>query len=180
MIGFASESANFIPREFKSGEVSRVTAFFTINLILLISRAALAIDYLVPLWFFWRKRQQAAVLPLALCSGIFLVSVIVYTGLLWTFSETHLTRVTYRAWYGLLAFEVVAMFAISCIWRVLSFKNTHVVKRMGSLTLIILGEGILNMATQFSQIVKSRGWSGTVFGQTLSVIIIIVSFFPVD
>jgi low temperature requirement protein LtrA len=48
--------------------------------------------------------------------------------------------------YVVVCVEAFAMIAISCVWRVVSFKHTHLVERIGLLTLIIMGEGIIGMA----------------------------------
>lgn len=179
MTALAAESPSFVPREFKHGNSEIIRSFFSIDVILLISRAGLMLDYLIPLCFLFRKKQTKIILPLALCSLTFLISVIIYAGLLPTFTEHDSSAYSYRAWYVILAYEVVAMIAIACIWDVLSFENTHVIKRMGLLVLIILGEGILNVSEQLAAIVEGRGWDSTIFGEALTCVLTIVTL-PLD
>lgn len=50
-----------------------------------------------------------------------------------------------RIWYGIICAEAIAVMTIACIWRILSFKHTHLVERVGLLTLIIMGEGIIGL-----------------------------------
>ncbi|KAL1306849.1 hypothetical protein AAFC00_005504 [Neodothiora populina] len=173
MTSLAAESLGFSPRLFKRQESDIMSSFFAIDLTLLISRASLAIDYLITLWFLWKKKQKNVIMPLAICILTFSISVIVYASLLTTFTPSGFSAYSYRAWYVILAYEVVAMVAIPFFWDVLSFQKTHIVKRMGSLTLIVLGEGILNVLKQISYILQSRGWDGIVFGEALTCVLTI-------
>lgn len=84
-------------------------------------------------------------------------------------------------------FEVVAVIGTSCTWRVVSFKKTHLVERMGLLTLIIFGEGIIVMLKGINTVVKGFGWSKTMVGVIASALFIVVSMpnhtfalFPID
>ncbi|KAG4435579.1 hypothetical protein IFR05_008925 [Cadophora sp. M221] len=176
MIALASESANFIPERFNIGDSKAITSFRIIDCILLISRAALICEYLIPLLYMLRKRQRRVrrlFLPLLLCCLTFLVSTIIYASILPTFSESGYGSYAYRAWYVILGFEVVSIIAISSIWRVVSFKNTHVVKRMGLLTIILLGEGVLNTARELSNTALHAGWTPGAFGQALVAVLVI-------
>ena len=47
--------------------------------------------------------------------------------------------------YIILAVEAVAIIFVSSVWKVVSFKHTHLVERAGLLTLIVIGEGILGL-----------------------------------
>lgn len=175
MMAFAAESSSFSPSEYRRGNTDLVRSFAAINLVLLISRGLLAVDYLVPLWYLRKTRRREVILPLALCVLIFTISTIIYAGIMVTFTEDHFQPDSYRAWYVLLAYEVVAMFSISLVWRVLSFKNTHLVKRLSLLTLIILGEGILGNSKQAAEVVGNMGWTAFIFGEILTIVLIIVS-----
>lgn len=75
-------------------------------------------------------------------------------------------------------FEVGAVIATSSIWRTVSFKKTHLVERMGLLTLIILGEGIIVMLKAINSIVRGFGWTGSTVGVVISALLIIVSILP--
>lgn len=72
-------------------------------------------------------------------------------------------------------FEVVAVITTSSVWRNVSFKKTHLVERMGLLTLIILGEGIIVMLKAINTIVKGYGWTKTIVGVVIAALLVIVS-----
>lgn len=75
-------------------------------------------------------------------------------------------------------FEVVAVIGTSSFWRIVSFKKTHLVERMGLLTLIIFGEGIIVMLKGINTVVKSFGWSKTMVGVIVAALFIVVSTLP--
>jgi hypothetical protein len=63
---------------------------------------------------------------------------------------------------------------ISCIWRIVSFKHTHLVERVGLLTLIIMGEGIIGMSKSVSKIIQnSDGTSSRDVGVIVSSVLLI-------
>ncbi|KAH7336705.1 bacterial low temperature requirement A protein-domain-containing protein [Rhexocercosporidium sp. MPI-PUGE-AT-0058] len=170
MIALAAESSNFAPERFNLGDSKTIDSFRIIDCILLISRAALICEYLIPLLYMLKKRQRRVTklfLPLLLCCLTFFISALIYASILPTFSESGYGQHAYRAWYIILGFEVISILAISSIWRVVSFKHTHVVKRMGLLTIIILGEGVLNAARELSNTARNSGWTRDAFGQAL-------------
>jgi len=175
MMALASESANFIPQRFNAKVPKTIASFRIINCILLISRAALICEYSIPVLYMLKRRQRRLLLPLLLCCLTFLVSVIVYASIWSTFSEEGASRHLYRAWYVILGFEVISILVISSVWRAVSFKNTHVVKRMGLLTIILLGEGVLNTARELSDTALHAGWTAEAFGQALVAVLVIVS-----
>merc|ERR1712225_169038 len=150
-----------------------LASFRIINCILLISRAALICEYSIPVLYMLKRRQRRLLLPLLLCCLTFLVSVIVYASIWSTFSEEGASRHLYRAWYVILGFEVISILVISSVWRAVSFKNTHVVKRMGLLTIILLGEGVLNTARELSDTALHAGWTAEAFGQALVAVLVI-------
>lgn len=67
-------------------------------------------------------------------------------------------------WYGIIAAEAVAIIVISSIWRILSFKHTHIVERVGLLTLIVMGEGIIGLVKSTSYAIQ--GTEVTVWQET--------------
>lgn len=50
-----------------------------------------------------------------------------------------------RIWYIIMCVEALLVITIASIWRILSFKHTHLVERVGLLSLIIMGEGIIGL-----------------------------------
>ena len=63
-------------------------------------------------------------------------------------------------------------------WEIVSFEHTHLVERMGLLTLIVLGEGIIVMLKAINAIVKGVGWTGGLAGVVIAALSIIVSAIP--
>ena len=48
-------------------------------------------------------------------------------------------------WWVVLPIEAIIVVTISSVWRMLSFKETHLNERLSLLTLIIIGEGIIGV-----------------------------------
>jgi hypothetical protein len=72
--------------------------------------------------------------------------------------------------------EALAMIAISCVWRVVSFRHTHLVERIGLLTLIIMGEGIIGLGTSVSTILQNTVLvTGSAIGTIIGGVLLIVS-----
>ena len=70
--------------------------------------------------------------------------------------------------------ELFTVMGVSVYWRSLSFKRTHLAERLGLLTLIILGEGVIVLTKSVNYVV-SDGWTWTTFGQVFVVVLTIVS-----
>jgi low temperature requirement protein LtrA len=64
---------------------------------------------------------------------------------------------------------------VSVRWRSLSFKRTHLAERLGLLTLIILGEGVIVLTKSLNYLVGEDGWTTGTFGQAFVVVFTIVS-----
>jgi low temperature requirement protein LtrA len=72
--------------------------------------------------------------------------------------------------------EGLLIFLIAIIWRVVSFKYTHLVERLQLLTLIIIGEGIIGMVKSVACITKGQSKnSHTEIGTVIAAVIILVS-----
>ena len=56
----------------------------------------------------------------------------------------------YAIWWIVLLLETIATMGISSAWRMVSFKKTHLVERMGLLTLIVIGEGAIGVTKTIS------------------------------
>lgn len=79
-------------------------------------------------------------------------------------------------WYIILAVEIFAVVIINSIWRVLSFKHTHMVERAGLLTLIVIGEGIIGLTKAVAYDLLGRNASvWTEAGLIVAGVILIVS-----
>lgn len=63
----------------------------------------------------------------------------------------------YVVWYIVMAVESCVVIAISSIWRMLSFKKTHLMERMSLLTLIVIGEGAIGVTKTVSRLMGKYG-----------------------
>lgn len=128
--------------------VENVKAFRAMSIILMVSRLALIVQYGIIL-FFVRKYNHTHV-PLLGTMAVLFLTAMAYLGTFWGFDVDALTDVsshggdphssqprTYYAWYGIAVAEAAAVITISSIWRVVSFKRTHLVERVGLLSLIM-------------------------------------------
>lgn len=79
-------------------------------------------------------------------------------------------------WWVTLPIEAVAVVTISSIWRMLSFKQTHLNERLSLLTLIIIGEGVIGVSKTVGKLWPSSTApdSGAVVA-ILSIVILLVS-----
>jgi low temperature requirement protein LtrA len=72
--------------------------------------------------------------------------------------------------------EGLLIFLIAIIWRILSFKYTHLVERLQLLTLIIIGEGIIGMVKSVAGIFKMQSDNNaTEVGTVVAAMLLLVS-----
>ena len=177
MVGFAVMGAQWHPGQ----EVDSFTIYKSFGLILMVSRLTLFLQYAVTL--FYSKKHRKTILPLSLVMGMTLLSAIIYAATVASFPkkmfDANGNRImsksnVYIAWYIIGLSETILTVAVSCIWRIVSFKGTHMVQRMSLLTLIILGEGIIVICKSIAKIVKNKYlWTGAVVGQIVAAVLII-------
>jgi low temperature requirement protein LtrA len=84
------------------------------------------------------------------------------------------SRAIYSIWWIVMFLEGIVIITISCKWRMLSFKATHLVERMGLLTLIVIGEGAIGVT---KTVAKVLGKGTTFEGAALicSIVLLLVS-----
>ncbi|KAK6503134.1 hypothetical protein TWF481_008169 [Arthrobotrys musiformis] len=169
MVGFSAINSKFDPRY----PEQNWQAFKTLSLLLFASRFAIAIQYFV-VW--WTVRQYTKTkMPLLLMSILMFISMILFLGLAFSFSATSNTK-GYIGWYVVLSLEAVLVLSISLKWKIVGFKGTHLIQRMGLLTLIVMGEGIIGLCRATSltnEGVGATSWSPTLSGQAISGILCI-------
>ena len=78
----------------------------------------------------------------------------VYLGVTFRFTGGKQSRV-YMTWYFIAGAEAIASVLVSNISSVASLTDTHMMKRMALLTVMILGEGIQQLAKEVVTIVKN-------------------------
>ncbi|KAF2660786.1 hypothetical protein K491DRAFT_754309 [Lophiostoma macrostomum CBS 122681] len=127
---------------------------------LLISRAWLALQYLIIVIFCSSKENRHLQLttPLALNTAFFLVAAGVYGVLVTGFSDNN-ENITgpLIGLYVIVMIELIGPLAVSCIWRKLSFKATHMGERLGLLGLIIIGEGVIGTTKTITRLMGRHG-----------------------
>lgn len=60
----------------------------------------------------------------------------------------------YMIWYAIMIAEAIVIITISCCWRMLSFKKTHLMERMSLLTIIVIGEGAIGVTKTVGRIMS--------------------------
>lgn len=153
-------------------------AFTGLALVLMALRFLLAVQYGLVLFFVWGFRRT--LLPLIMTSIVYLLSGFAFLVTYLVDRRTDMTGVQGSQhvirWYIILAIEIVATMTISCFWRVLSFRHTHIVERIGLLTLIVIGEGILGLLKSIAYDLMGRNasvWEEV--GMVVSAVVLIVS-----
>lgn len=156
MIGFAITGPQFdVGASPGSADEESFSSFQTLTLLLMASRLILVAQYLQSLWF--TRAYHLTRVPMLLIAITYGVAALVYLGLYWTFHPNSMgSNNSFIAWYIIAIAETAVVTTVSCVWRVVSFKGTHLVERMSLLTLIILGEGVMGLAEKCQAIGKSN------------------------
>ena len=111
-----------------------VKAFRALALILMVSRLALVVRYGVVSFYVRSYRKTLA--PMLSTMGTLFLSVMVFLGTFWgydlkntgdCFPNQEGGPKTYVAYYVVVCLEATAVITISCVWRVVGFKRTHLV-----------------------------------------------------
>jgi low temperature requirement protein LtrA len=84
-------------------------------------------------------------------------------------------HIVYVVWYIVVVLEAIAAIAISCFWRMLSFKKTHLMERMSLLTIIVIGEGAIGVTKTVSRIMGKHGLDVEGCFLIMCIIVILVS-----
>ncbi|KAL1601471.1 hypothetical protein SLS60_006386 [Paraconiothyrium brasiliense] len=177
MVGFAVIGPQWKPGQ----EIYDYKIYKAFGLILMVSRITLFTQYAVTLLYV--RKYKKTVIPLGIIMASTLLAAILYGALTPAFPKEKLDLEgfllpqksnVYIAWYIIALCETLTTVAVSCIFRVISFKGTHMVQRMSLLTLIILGEGIIVVCKSISKIVKNEFlWTAAVVGQIIAAVLVI-------
>ncbi|KAF2175986.1 hypothetical protein K469DRAFT_682858 [Zopfia rhizophila CBS 207.26] len=124
MVGFAGVGPQWDPNE----EQNEFGIFRSFSLILMVSRAVLCLQYGSAFWF--TRRYRKTNLPLLLVVGSYAISAAVYAALTAVFPRNvpvgeRVRTYAYVGFYIVAIAETAITTAISCYWRVISFKGTH-------------------------------------------------------
>lgn len=169
MIGLASVSTSWDPLDPSLPKAGN--NLMSMSLTLMASRLALGIQYGVASIYAFRLFKKG-ILPLMIHTLVMFLAAGAYLGLYFATrpepgATTNPHPNAYVGWYGIIVIEVAAVMFSSSKWSVVSFKRTHLVERLGLLTLIIIGEGIIVMLKAVNSVAKGssygRGWSASIF-----------------
>ena len=139
-------------------------SFTTLTLILMASRLILAGQYLAATISL--RAYKKAWLPMLTHCGTMFVAAMIYLGLFFSFSNSGGEN-GLIAWYVVLGFEAIVIFLVSGKTKFLSFRRTAIVERLGLLTLIILGEGIIGMCGSIRKVGTDRVFNADVIGMII-------------
>lgn len=152
-----------------------------------ISRGLLALQYLVVLWYCWRAKQRDIIVPLILNVSIYILAIIAFTAMTVGFPKGK--PVLYEdvelpvpglvsVWWVIMGLESFSTIAVAMIWRKLSFKKTHLVERLGLLTLIVIGEGAIGVTKTITKMMGKDGLDGESCGLIFCIILLLVGQLP--
>jgi low temperature requirement protein LtrA len=82
----------------------------------------------------------------------------------------------WSVWFVLFGAEMWTVTGLSLMYPDIGFKDTHLNTRMGLLTLIIIGEGVIAITRIVNKTVRPGGWTKWSFVHILGVTTNVVSF----
>ncbi|RDA83517.1 hypothetical protein CP532_4151 [Ophiocordyceps camponoti-leonardi (nom. inval.)] len=151
--------------------------FRVLSAILAISRACLVIEYGSTLWHVWGFPR--ARMPIFLQITVHATAAVIYLGVTFGFTSNRDSK-NYIAWYVVAAVETVATLLLSNISPVLDLSDSHLVKRMTLLTVMILGDGIIQLAKDVVTIVENPdAWDPITIGLVTAAVATIYFIFLV-
>jgi low temperature requirement protein LtrA len=86
-----------------------------------------------------------------------------------------LRSLVWAVWFVLFTVEMWTVMRVSCISPGIGFQDTHLNIRMGLLTLIIIGEGVISVTRIVNKTVRPGGWTKWSFVHILGVTANVVS-----
>ncbi|EEY14967.1 conserved hypothetical protein [Verticillium alfalfae VaMs.102] len=148
----------------RNNEATNLEVFYDLFLaaaafILMVSRLCLALEYgMVLLHVRHYTKARVPLLVLVVSSS---VAAFIYFGLAFLFDRAHSS--IFYMWYGIAFFEVASNAVLSTFYSILSFQDTHLIRRISLLTLIIFGEGVAIACDSVTSVVESghNAWSAS-------------------
>jgi hypothetical protein len=138
-----------------------IQAFQALSLILMASRLILTFQYGIA--YLLLRKYKKAHLPMAAHMAVLFTSAMLFLGMSFAFTRTSSEKVLI-GWYTIVACEALAISMISGQVSFLSFRATVIVERLGLLTLIVLGEGIIGMCEAINKIGSDNVYSSDIIG----------------
>ncbi|KAK2612293.1 hypothetical protein QQS21_001719 [Conoideocrella luteorostrata] len=156
LVGFVVVTPKFDPTD-QDRDTMRA-----MSLILAVSRACLAVEYASITWHV--RKYKKAHLGLYLQIALHAAAALVCLGIAFCFEDGKRSRV-YMTWYFISGAEAIGSLLLSNFYRVASLTETHLMKRMTLLTVMIMGNGIEQLAHEVVTIVRNPGaWDATTIG----------------
>ncbi|RAL03612.1 uncharacterized protein BO80DRAFT_453263 [Aspergillus ibericus CBS 121593] len=165
MVGFASAGTRFTTRV----RAENVWAFQSLSLILGGSRLLLALQYTVNT-IFLRRRMMPAARGVSLIAGTQFISSLTYLLMYYAFQQQRgLSPYIWTVWFALFGVEMWVVMGTSSATPGIGLQDTHLNTRMGLLTLIIIGEGVIAVTRIVNKTVGPGGWTKWSFVHILGV-----------
>ena len=175
MVGFAVTGPNFnVTYEIDTpAAVQALQTDQTLTLILMASRLVLAVQYFAVYW--WLKEFPRARRPLLIHTATSLGAALIFLGLYFSFSPSSAGNAGrgIAGWYVAFTIEIASILTASGRVNFLSFVHTPMVERLGLLTLIILGEGVIGLCGAIQKVGTQLMFTADIIGQMISAVGII-------
>ncbi|MCJ1388912.1 hypothetical protein MMC18_001763 [Xylographa bjoerkii] len=147
-----------------------VQALKSMALIFMAMRLIIACQYLVVTY--WFRRYSKARRVLLIHVGVSFSTAMLFLGLSFAINSNNLRTVA-AVWYPIILFETLMCFVIASRVEFMNFRKTSIVERLGLLTLIILGEGVIGICDSISRVGIDHSFSSDVIGMIICAIVII-------
>ncbi|KAK9234927.1 hypothetical protein V1525DRAFT_458995 [Lipomyces kononenkoae] len=174
MVGFAITGPEFsaVWEPGTSDAQAALEIYQVLTLILMASRIILTVQYIAV--YYWLKDYPKVHFPLMVHIITSVCASVLFFGLFWSFNYTsNNTGRGIIGWYFTFAAEASAILFVSGRVRFMSFRHTPMVERLGLLTLIILGEGVIGLCEAISKANPRLHFGGDIVGQIITSVCII-------
>jgi hypothetical protein len=151
--GLESDTTDIVYTTRQSG----FTAFRGMTIIYFISRIVMGLQYML-LYFYARRKNYPASNQFLLQIAALVVSAMMWLGSYFMEGDdvNDAARIAkFGLWYGGIFIELIATVLTWLRCRVTGFRHTHITERFATLTLLILGEGVIGYAITLQQSTSS-------------------------
>ena len=145
-------------------------AFQTLSIILMVSRLILLAQYGLVLFHLRGHKKTWA--PLFIHMLVLFVAAMIFLGLYFSFGKNSGDN-SLIAWYVVISLEACVILLISGKYKFLSFRKTCIVERLGLLTLIILGEGVIGLCSSIQKVGSDQQFGSDIIGMIICGVVII-------
>ncbi|CAH0053742.1 unnamed protein product [Clonostachys solani] len=150
-------------------------AMRTTSIILSVSRFSLAAEYFCTLWSL--RRFKIVRIPLLIQGSLHVASAAILLGIAFIFQEDEHSY-AFMAWYFVAGFEALASLLLSNVSPTFGLAETHLMKRLTLMTVMILGASICEVAKSVVTIVKNPdAWDSRTIGHVTAAIATIYFIF---